>query len=58
MPDQKTIWAIVIAAALLVGVFGAIKEINQIGSRNMTRAERISIAFYPASTFAIGSKSF
>jgi hypothetical protein len=47
MPDQKTIWAIVIVAALLAGVFEAIKEINQIGWRNMNREERISIAFYP-----------
>jgi uncharacterized membrane protein len=47
MPDQKTIWATVIVAALLVGVFEAIKEINQIGWRNMNRKQRISIAFYP-----------
>jgi hypothetical protein len=54
MPDQKTIWAIVITVALLAGVFDAIRQINQIGWRNMTRAERISIAFYPiAVPFAI-----
>ena len=47
MPDQKTIWAIVIVAALLAGVFEAIKEINKIGWRNLNREERISVAFYP-----------
>jgi hypothetical protein len=47
MPSQKTIWAIVIVAALLAGVFEAIKEINQSGWRNLNRDERISIAFYP-----------
>jgi hypothetical protein len=47
MPSQKMIWAIVISAALLAGVFEAIKETRQIGWRNMNRDEKISMAFYP-----------
>jgi hypothetical protein len=47
MPDQRTICAILIVAALLAGLFEAIKGIKQIGWRNMNREERISIALYP-----------